>query len=347
MLRGEAGPNLRMPLAPDVESVWHEFRDRLRAFVARRVPDADVDDIVQVLFLRLHQNLPALRDAERVHAWLYSAARRAIADRYRAPMRRREVPAGGAAELEAMATVDSAPGDPDADFLVFAACLAPMVDALPAPYREAIVLADLREVRVADAARAAGVTLTAMKSRVRRGRQRLRGMLTACCDLEARRAPATCAPTGAGARVADAPADRREANKDIVRRMLDASDRGDLDAILELYAPDYVEHSPSGVRRGAAGREDLRRVLSAMLVAFPDTRHTLHDLVAEGDTVVARLSATATHTGPLFGHPPTGKAVSLSGITIYRIVEGRIAERWAEHGPGVLEQLGLAAPSDH
>ena len=142
-------------------------------------------------------------------------------------------------------------------------------------------------------------------------------------------------------------ADRRAANKELVRRLLAASDRGDLDAIMEFYAADYVEHSPSGVREGAAGREALRHVLAAMLHAFPDTRHTIHDLIAEGDTVVARLSATATHTGALFGHPPTGKAVALSGITIYRIADGRITERWAEHGPGVLDQLGLAAPSEH
>jgi steroid delta-isomerase-like uncharacterized protein len=145
--------------------------------------------------------------------------------------------------------------------------------------------------------------------------------------------------------VPDGPPDRREANKDLVRRLMAASDRGDLDAVMEFYASDYVEHSASGVRRGAAGREDLRRVLAAMLHAFPDTRHTIHDLVAEGDTVVARLSATATHTGALFGHPPTGKEVSLSGITIYRIADGRIAERWAEHGPGVLEQLGIGVDS--
>ena len=135
--------------------------------------------------------------------------------------------------------------------------------------------------------------------------------------------------------------DLRDANKDLVRRLLAASDRGDLDAVMEFYADDYVEHSASGVRRGASGREDIRRVLAAMLRAFPDTRHTIHDLVAEGDTVVARLSARATHTGPLFGHPPTGKVVTLSGITIYRVAGGRIAERWAEHGPGVMEQLGI------
>ena len=63
-----------------------------------------------------------------------------------------------------------------------------------------------------------------------------------------------------------------------------------------------------------------------------------------GDRVVARVSARGTHSGPLFGHPLTGKVVTLTGITIYRIVDGRIAERWAEHGLGVLEQLGITPP---
>ena len=157
VLRGEATRDVRLSIAPapDIEPIWHSFRGRLRAFVAGRLPrGADADDIVQDVFLRLHQSLPALRDADRVHAWLYRTARRAIADHYRVPARRREQPSGGAAELEALAPVEAPPAEAAADFLAFAACLAPMVETLPAPYREAIVLADLREVRVADAPRA-------------------------------------------------------------------------------------------------------------------------------------------------------------------------------------------------
>jgi predicted ester cyclase len=64
--------------------------------------------------------------------------------------------------------------------------------------------------------------------------------------------------------------------------------------------------------------------------------------VAEGDRVVARISARATHTGELFGKAPTGKVVTMTGIAIHRIVDGRIAERWAEQSLGVLEQLSIA-----
>lgn len=65
--------------------------------------------------------------------------------------------------------------------------------------------------------------------------------------------------------------------------------------------------------------------------------------MAEGDRVVARIRAQGTHTGEIFGRPPTGKVVARPGISIYRIADGRIAEHWTEQGQGILEQLGLEA----
>lgn len=75
---------------PDVslstEGVWEELRANIRGFVGRRVRQpADVDDIVQRVFLQVHRALPTLRDADRLHAWIYQTTRRAIADYYRAP----------------------------------------------------------------------------------------------------------------------------------------------------------------------------------------------------------------------------------------------------------------------
>jgi steroid delta-isomerase-like uncharacterized protein len=135
-----------------------------------------------------------------------------------------------------------------------------------------------------------------------------------------------------------------DANKEAIRRLFVEVDRGNIDVVADYYTPDYVDHTPSPIRRQAGGRDGIRQVLALFQRAFPDTRHTVEDLIAEGDKVVARVSARATHTGELFGHPPTGKIVTLSGITIYRLADGRIAERWAEHGVGLLEQLGIAPP---
>lgn len=135
-----------------------------------------------------------------------------------------------------------------------------------------------------------------------------------------------------------------ERNKDLIRRLLAEVDRGNLDVVESCYAPDYIDHTPSPIRGRVPGRESVRQAFAVFRRALPDTRHTIEDLIAEGDRVVARISARGTHTGELFGHPATGKPVTLSGIAIYRIVDGRIAERWAEQGLGVLEQLGIPAP---
>jgi RNA polymerase sigma-70 factor (ECF subfamily) len=169
----------------DPETVWAEFRERLRAFVARRIQHpADVEDVVQRVLLRMHERMGTLRGSDRVHAWLYRIARRAIADHYRHPARRREVPSGGAAELEIVSGEAAVAPETETSGIRRAAdCLRPLVERLPPPYRDAIVRADLDEVRLADAAEAAFISLSGMKSRVQRGRKLLRELLTACCRI--------------------------------------------------------------------------------------------------------------------------------------------------------------------
>jgi RNA polymerase sigma-70 factor (ECF subfamily) len=172
---------------------WLEFRGRLRAFVSRRVDNsADADDIVQWVLLKLHRSLDRIHSTDRIHAWLYRTARRAIADYYRSGARRREVPAGGTLELELLtASPTSEPAD---DAAQVAACLAPMVEKLSGPDREAIVLTELKGHRLADLAATSGLSISGAKSRVQRARQRLRRMLLECCHvaLDARGTPMGC-----------------------------------------------------------------------------------------------------------------------------------------------------------
>jgi len=138
--------------------------------------------------------------------------------------------------------------------------------------------------------------------------------------------------------------ERADTNKDVIRQLLAEVDRGNLDVVDTYYSPSYVDHTPSPIRGLASGRDGVREAFALFHAAFPDTKHTIEDLVAEGDRVVARISARGTHTGELFGHAPTGRVVTLTAIAIYRVVAGQIVERWAEHSSGVLDHLGIPAP---
>jgi len=189
------GGAVRLPLG--TETVWNEFNTRLRSYVGRRVRDAaEVDDIVQKIFLEIHRGLPRLRRPESVAAWVFRTAHNAVVDHYRSPARRREAPAGAAAELEAIFTVSSRTEDAaSAESKEAASCLLPVVSRLRAPDRDAIETIDLRGTAQKEAAERAGISLTAMKARVQRARRRLKAALLECCEfaLDARGGVIDCA----------------------------------------------------------------------------------------------------------------------------------------------------------
>jgi steroid delta-isomerase-like uncharacterized protein len=126
-----------------------------------------------------------------------------------------------------------------------------------------------------------------------------------------------------------------EANKTLVRREQEElwNHSGDLDAAEELFASGQVE----AAKQEAA---DFRR-------GFPDVISTVEDLIAEGDKVVARWRSRATHQGDYMGIPPTGKEVEFTGISFYRIEEGKIAESWTVKDQlGLMRQIGAVAESE-
>lgn len=124
-----------------------------------------------------------------------------------------------------------------------------------------------------------------------------------------------------------------DANKALIRRVFDeVIPGGDPTAMRDLVAPDFLDHDPlPGQPAGAAGAE---YVVSTMHGAHPDLRFTIDDLVAEADRVTVRWTLRGTNTGPMFGRPPSGLPVELRAIVIFRIADGRLAERWAGWKPG-------------
>ncbi len=174
---------------------WEALTARLRPFIARRVSgEADVDDVLQEVLLRMHRGLPALGDTERLPAWMYAVARSAIADHGRARARH---PLAAAAPAEAVAPADE---DDDVVAAELARSLSYFVALLPSPYREAVTLTELEGLTQKQAAEMLGLSLSGMKSRVQRGRAKLRAMLEACCAiaLDARGRVVACEPRPLG-----------------------------------------------------------------------------------------------------------------------------------------------------
>jgi predicted ester cyclase len=115
-------------------------------------------------------------------------------------------------------------------------------------------------------------------------------------------------------------------NKDLIRRWVEFSNAGFAGSFDEFISADYMGHL-GAVTMDRQELERLERVFSA---AFPDAHHTVDDLIADGDRVVLRTTARATHRGEFEGIAPTGRSVEFTGLVVYRVEHGRIAESWGE-----------------
>ncbi len=175
-------------MAKTTEELWRLVHDGLRAFIAKRVNDhGHVDDILQDVFVRVHRQMDPVNDPRRLVPWIYQITRNAIIDHYRKPGRQREVLAGLSSGLEVLnevpmtfeTTVDAAELRAE-----LAGCLRPMIDQLSQDYRDAITLVELKGLTQQAAAKQMGISLSGMKSRVQRGRARLKQMLDDCCLIE-------------------------------------------------------------------------------------------------------------------------------------------------------------------
>jgi steroid delta-isomerase-like uncharacterized protein len=131
-----------------------------------------------------------------------------------------------------------------------------------------------------------------------------------------------------------------ETNKTLARRVFEEVLNGkNLDLLDEVAAPDYIEHSP--LPGQGTGIDGIRDRYTMLFNAF-DFRFSVDDVIAEGDKVVLRWTQTGTHIGPLFGMPATGRSSRTTGIEIWRVADGRLAEHWdAVDVYGQLMQLGL------
>lgn len=135
-----------------------------------------------------------------------------------------------------------------------------------------------------------------------------------------------------------------EENKAVVRRYQEAYNTNNLDALDELVAADLITHAlMPGMPSGLAGGKQVHQVTIA---AIPDLYTAIEDLIAEGDKVIMRFTATGTFKNEFIGLPPTGKLIKFTGISIFRLVGGKIVEHWGQEDElGLMRQLGALPPS--
>lgn len=134
-----------------------------------------------------------------------------------------------------------------------------------------------------------------------------------------------------------------EHNKSVAKKLFDLLNEGDLDAADSLIAINYVWHDAS--KRLVLGLDGFKRRVRSVQNSLSGYHATIEDLLAEGDKVIVRYTAQGRHKGLFLGVAPTDKLVTYSGIFIWRLVDGKVAEEWTSWDAlGILQQL-RAAPA--
>ena len=132
-----------------------------------------------------------------------------------------------------------------------------------------------------------------------------------------------------------------ESNKALVRRFYEEIDKGNLAAMDELVAENYVNHDPPPFPDLPPGRAGLKRAFEIFWRATPG-HHVIEDQIGEGDRVVTRLRGVGKHEGEIFGIPPSGKALDVKAVAIHRIENDQLAEHWSTTDTAaLLQQLGV------
>lgn len=140
-------------------------------------------------------------------------------------------------------------------------------------------------------------------------------------------------------------------DKTLVRRLQEeVFARGDTDVADAILTVNFRWHAPNLPPDVTPDRDGVKRYGTLLHAAYPDIHFTYDDIIADGDKVVTRWTARGTQTGALMGIPPTGHEVSVTGIDIFRVADGQVAELWESWDQlGMLQQLGVvpavAAPA--
>ena len=160
----------------DISGIWQEYHRILEQFVRNKVNDReDVNDILQDIFLKIRNGISGLESGKKIHSWIFTIARNTVIDHYRKYRRVHDTPDA----LSDMPDIDEATAGQQ-----IARGLLPMLAKLPAIYREALFLSQYKSMTNKEIALKLNISVSAVKSRVQRGRSLLKNILLDCCKFE-------------------------------------------------------------------------------------------------------------------------------------------------------------------
>ncbi|MDH5355518.1 MAG: RNA polymerase sigma factor SigZ [Gammaproteobacteria bacterium] len=157
------------------EKIWLEYHKKLATFIKSRTNEDVAEDLLQEVFVKIHNKIDSLNENTRLVSWLFRITRNTIIDHYRSKRPTEELP-------EWVEQLESDEDDVITKELSF--CLKPMVKELPDKYRKAIQFSDFENKTQKEVAQLEGISLSGAKSRVQRGRALLKSMLHNCCQIE-------------------------------------------------------------------------------------------------------------------------------------------------------------------
>ncbi len=160
----------------NIEQIWQEYYTALHRFIQNRVGDvATADDILQEVFVKIYSKIDTLKENTKIQSWIYQITRNAIIVHFRSQKTTEEL-----SEDYPAAEID----DVEKARQELETCLLPMIQNLPVPYRQAIMLAEINGITQKQLAEKQGISLSGAKSRVQRGRSMVKDMLLECCNFE-------------------------------------------------------------------------------------------------------------------------------------------------------------------
>ena len=161
--------------APDTAEIYQQFREPLKNYIGKRISDpTTTEDVLHDVFVRIHNQINTLKDEERLQSWIYTIARNAVIDFYRKKREHVDIPDDIASQPEMITDISER----------LAQTVHEMIKKLPDKYKEALMLADIENIKQGELADRLGISLPGAKSRVQRARKMLKDLLLACCHFE-------------------------------------------------------------------------------------------------------------------------------------------------------------------